>query len=73
VWGLVLWLVAQTMVMPMMGAGLFSSQAGGIMAVMGSLMGHAMYGALLGAIAGGSHPAAAESPGGAPAAHAASA
>jgi hypothetical protein len=36
IWGLVLWLVAQTVVMPMMGAGLFSSAMGG---AMGSLIG----------------------------------
>jgi hypothetical protein len=35
-----------------MGAGLFSSQIGGPMAAMGSLVGHLMYGSLLGAIAG---------------------
>lgn len=46
-WGLVLWLLAQVMVM---GGGFFSSAMGGLMAVMGSLMGHLAYGALLGAI-----------------------
>lgn len=51
-WGLGLWLVAQTMVMPMTGAGFFSARSGGVMAVMGSLVGHLLYGALLGAIAG---------------------
>lgn len=50
-WGVVLWLLAQLIVMPMMGAGLFSSAMGGAMAVMGSLVGHLMYGGLLGAIA----------------------
>ena len=30
IWGVALWLVAQTVVMPMMGAGLFSSAMGGI-------------------------------------------
>lgn len=52
VWGLVLWLLAQIMVMPMMGGGFFSANAGGLPAVMGSLMGHIVYGALLGAIGG---------------------
>jgi uncharacterized membrane protein YagU involved in acid resistance len=52
-WGLILWLLSQAVVMPMMGAGLFSSQAGGIMAVMGSLFGHIIYGASLGGVAGG--------------------
>ncbi len=53
VWGLILWLLAQIMVMPMMGGGFFSANAGGLPAVMGSLMGHIVYGALLGAIGGG--------------------
>lgn len=51
-WGVVLFVLAQVMVMPMMGGGFFSSNMGGLMAVMGSLMGHLVYGALLGAIAG---------------------
>ena len=51
-WGVVLWLLAQVVVMPMMGGGFFSAQMGGMMAVMGSLMGHAVYGVLLGAVAG---------------------
>ena len=50
-WGVALWLVAQLVVMPMMGAGLFSSAAGGMMAAMGSLVGHVLYGSLLGVIA----------------------
>jgi uncharacterized membrane protein YagU involved in acid resistance len=52
-WGLILFLVAQVMVMPMMGGGFFSANMGGMMAVVGSLMGHLVYGGLLGAIAGG--------------------
>lgn len=51
-WGLVLWLLAQTVVMPMMGAGFFSAHMGGVMAAMGSLTGHVLYGWLLGFIAG---------------------
>jgi uncharacterized membrane protein YagU involved in acid resistance len=51
VWGVALWLVAQTVVMPMMGAGLFSSAMGGMMAAMGSLIGHILYGSLLGIVA----------------------
>ena len=54
VWGTILWLLAQTVVMPMMGGGLFSSQMGGMMAAMGSLVGHLIYGGLLGTIASGS-------------------
>jgi uncharacterized membrane protein YagU involved in acid resistance len=49
--GAILWLIAQLMVMPMVGAGVFSSNAGGTMAAMGSLVGHTIYGALLGIIA----------------------
>jgi hypothetical protein len=58
VWGLVLWLVAQTVVMPMMGGGLFSSAMGGMMAAVGSLMGHGLYGSLLGVIASAPEPRA---------------
>jgi uncharacterized membrane protein YagU involved in acid resistance len=47
-----LWLLAQVMVMPMMGAGLFSANAGGAMAAMGSLVLHLLYGAVLGAVSG---------------------
>jgi len=53
-WGLILFLLAQVMVMPMMGGGFFSANMGGMMAVVGSLLGHLVYGGLLGAIAGGS-------------------
>ena len=51
-WGVVLWLLAQVVVMPMMGGGMFSSQMGGMMAAGGSLVGHVIYGAALGGIAG---------------------
>jgi len=51
-WGLALWLIAQLVVMPMMGAGVFSSKMGGMAAAVASFMGHVVYGALLGAIAG---------------------
>jgi uncharacterized membrane protein YagU involved in acid resistance len=50
-WGVVLWLVAQLLVMPMMGAGVFSSAVGGMMAAAGSLVGHILYGSLLGVMA----------------------
>jgi len=56
IWGVVLWLIAQTMVMPMMGAGIFSSAMGGAMAAMGSLIGHILYGSLLGVIASAPEP-----------------
>ncbi len=51
-WGVILWVLAQVVVMPMMGAGLFSANAGGLMAAMGSLLGHLVYGGLLGFFAG---------------------
>lgn len=50
--GVVLWLMAQLLVMPMIGAGVFSSRMGGILAVAASLMAHVVYGALLGSIGG---------------------
>jgi uncharacterized membrane protein YagU involved in acid resistance len=46
------WLMAQLVVMPMMGMGVFSGSA---TLAMGSLIGHLVYGAALGAIVG--HPA----------------
>lgn len=41
------WVVAQTMVMPMMGAGFFSGSA---LAAGGSLMGHLLFGAVMGGV-----------------------
>jgi len=49
VYGLLPWLLAQVAVMPMMGAGFFS---GSMMMAGGSLMGHLVYGAVLGALYG---------------------
>jgi hypothetical protein len=54
-WGVILWVLAQIVVMPMMGAGIFGLNMGGIMPAMGSLMGHVVYGALLGWVAGHAH------------------
>lgn len=54
--GVLLWLVAQTMVMPMMGAGVFSASAGGMMAAAASLAGHVVYGSLLGLVASSPAP-----------------
>jgi len=54
-WGLILWLIAETMVMPMAGAGFFMSEIGGLKAMMAALMGHLVYGGLLGVIAGREH------------------
>jgi uncharacterized membrane protein YagU involved in acid resistance len=47
VYGLVPWLMAQLIVMPMMGMGLFS---GSVVMATGSLLGHLLYGSVLGAI-----------------------
>ena len=59
-WGLSLWLLAQLVVMPMMGAGVFGLKMSGIISAFGSLMGHVIYGALLGVIAGPGHSAGLE-------------
>jgi len=56
-WGLILWFVSQAVVMPVLGGGFFSSQAGGLMAVMDSLIGHLVYGFVFGVVAGGAHAA----------------
>lgn len=50
-WGFILWLVAEAAVMPMAGAGFFHANVGA-MAAAASLMGHLVYGLLLGGIAG---------------------
>lgn len=50
--GSILWLIAETLVMPMAGAGFFMSEIGGMKAVMAALMGHLVYGGLLGVITG---------------------
>jgi uncharacterized membrane protein YagU involved in acid resistance len=42
--GFVLWLTSQAVVMPVMGAGFFSSHIGGFRAVIASLFGHLVYG-----------------------------
>jgi uncharacterized membrane protein YagU involved in acid resistance len=51
-WGVILWALAQTIVMPLVGGGFFSANAGGPMAAIASLLGHLIYGGTLGAIAG---------------------
>jgi hypothetical protein len=58
VWGGVLWLVAEAVVMPMAGAGFFSAEIGGPTAAVVALMGHLVYGALLGLIGGAAVAAA---------------
>jgi hypothetical protein len=53
-WGVILWLGVEIVMMPMMGGGIFGTQMGGGMkAVMAALVGHLVYGAVFGAIAGG--------------------
>jgi hypothetical protein len=52
-YGLVPWLVSQVMVNPMMGAGVFASHTPApLMMVIGSLMGHMIYGAVVGGVYG---------------------
>ena len=49
VFGMALWVISQLVVMPMAGAGLFSANhPEQMMALVGSLMGHAVYGMVLG-------------------------
>ena len=57
-WGVILWLGLETVMMPMMGGGVFSTETGGMKAVMAAFIGHLVYGAILGAITG--PPAAAK-------------
>lgn len=54
-WGLILWFVSQAAVMPALGGGFFSSQSGGLTAVMDSLVGHLVYGFVFGVGTGGAH------------------
>jgi len=54
--GISLWLLSQAVVTPMMGGGFFSANSGGLMAVMASLMGHIIYGSLLGGLGGTAEP-----------------
>jgi uncharacterized membrane protein YagU involved in acid resistance len=54
-WGVVLWMMAQLVVMPMMGAGVFGLKMSGMISAFGSLIGHIVYGALLGWIGGHAH------------------
>lgn len=52
-WGVFLWIVAQMVVVPLMGGGFFNTWSGGLPAVMSSLVGHLVYGLILGVLAGG--------------------
>lgn len=57
-WGFVLWLIAESVVVPIAGGGFFHAAMGGAMTAAASLMGHLVYGALLGGIAGEARSAA---------------
>lgn len=46
--GVLLWLTSQLVVMPVMGAGFFSAHIGGLKAAVASILGHVVYGGLLG-------------------------
>ncbi len=49
IFGMVMWVVSQAIVMPMAGAGMFSANnSEQMMALLGSAMGHAVYGMVLG-------------------------
>ena len=52
VWGIVLWLLAQLVMLPAMGSGFFGARAGGMPSAISSLLGHLVYGLALGAVAG---------------------
>jgi len=52
VYGVILWMAAVVVVMPIAGAGVLMSNVGGMMAVIAALIGHLVYGGLLGVIAG---------------------
>jgi uncharacterized membrane protein YagU involved in acid resistance len=58
-YGLLPWIAAQIVVMPMMGAGLFGGSFG---AGFGSFMGHLVYGAVLGSIYGATETRTADRP-----------
>jgi uncharacterized membrane protein YagU involved in acid resistance len=58
IYGLIPWFVDQIMVNPMMGAGVFASNTPApMLMVVGSLMGHLVYGAVVGAVYGIKHTA----------------
>jgi uncharacterized membrane protein YagU involved in acid resistance len=51
-WGGILWMLVEMVVMPLTGAGFFSAHAGGTGSVIAALLGHLVYGVALGAVAG---------------------
>jgi mono/diheme cytochrome c family protein len=56
VWGGLLWLVAEVAVIPIVNGGMFHAGSGGAGAAAGFLVGHLLYGVVLGAVAGSSGP-----------------
>jgi len=54
--GVIFWLGLETVTMPMMGGGFFSSHMGGMKIVVAALIAHLVYGAALGGIAGSPAP-----------------
>jgi len=51
--GVIFWLGLETVTMPMIGGGFFSSQMGGVKSAVAALVAHLVYGTALGVIAGG--------------------
>jgi len=51
--GVIFWLGLEAVMLPMIGGGFFSSQAGGMKSAVAALIAHLIYGAALGGIAGG--------------------
>jgi Na+/proline symporter len=55
-YGVIIWLVAEIVVVPLSGGGFFHSGSGGASAVLVSFIGNVIYGYLLGAVTGRSEP-----------------
>jgi uncharacterized membrane protein YagU involved in acid resistance len=58
IFGLVLWLMMEAVVMPMLGAGFFGMNGPGMMGAVAALVAHLAYGAILGFVAAGRTSAA---------------
>ena len=58
IFGVVLWLIMEAVVMPMLGAGVFGMNGPGMMGAVAALVAHLAYGAILGFIAAGRTSAA---------------
>ena len=50
-WGLLVWILAQTVVAPLLGGGFFSARVGGFLVAVGSLIGLLIYGFVFGVVA----------------------